>query len=214
MLSDSFVWEDALKLVLALVAGGFIGMEREYRSKAAGFRTMILIAIGSTLFTMISVRIGAPASMDRVAANIITGIGFFGAGVVFKDATSVTGLTTAASIWATASLGMAIGIGEYQLAFFGLLLVIIVLALFEKVQMWIEHFNQKHTYKIIFNKSSDAKEEIEKMLNRLSLRHVVKKELKNENETIYFIEISGKREGIKKMNSFLMHHEAVKSFEC
>lgn len=211
---NSFVWEDAIKLVLALIAGGFIGMEREYRSKAAGFRTMILIAIGSTLFTMISVRIGAPASMDRVAANIITGIGFLGAGVVFKDVASVTGLTTAASIWATASLGMAIGIGEYQLAFFGLVLVIMVLALFEKVQMWIEHFNQKHTYRIIFNRSADDKEEIEKKLNEFSLRYVIKKELKNENENIYFFEISGKRENIKKINAFLMGHGSVKSFEC
>ncbi len=211
---NSFVFEDALKLVLALITGGFIGMEREYRSKAAGFRTMILIAIGSTLFTMISVRIGAPASMDRVAANIITGIGFLGAGVVFKDSTSVTGLTTAASIWATASLGMAIGIGEYQLAFFGLLLVITVLALFEKVQIWIEHFNQKHTYKIIFNKSADAIEEIERKMNAIALNYVVRKELKNENENIYFFEVSGTRENIKRLNSFLMNNPSVKSFEC
>ena len=134
--------------------------------------------------------------------------------MLFRSSTSVTGLTTAASIWAPASLGMAIGIGEYQLAFFGLLLVITVLALFEKVQIWIEHFNQKHTYKIIFNKSADAIEEIERKMNAIALNYVVRKELKNENENIYFFEVSGTRENIKRLNSFLMNNPSVKSFEC
>ena len=205
--------EDALKLVLALLVGGFIGMEREYRSKAAGFRTIILIAIGSTLFTLVSVRVGAPQSMDRVAANIITGIGFLGAGVVFKDAGSVTGLTTAASIWATASLGMAIGIGEYQLAAVGLVLVIMVLSLFEGIQTWIEHFNQKHNYRITFNRDIDGKESLESIFNELTLKYSLKKELKNEKENIYFFEISGARQNIKSLNEYLMKQTTIKSFD-
>ena len=105
--------EVALKLLTAVLVGGLIGIEREYSSKAAGFRSITLICIGSTLFTILSQHLGSNGNADRIAANIITGIGFIGAGVVFKDGFSVTGITTASSIWATAALGMAIGSGDY-----------------------------------------------------------------------------------------------------
>ncbi|MFM8473553.1 MAG: MgtC/SapB family protein, partial [Candidatus Kapaibacterium sp.] len=118
--------EDVVKLMLAVVVGGLIGLEREYSSKAAGFRSIVLICIGSTLFTMLSLQLGGAANADRIAANIITGIGFIGAGVVFKDGVSITGITTASSIWATAALGMAIGGGHYLLALEGMMLVITV----------------------------------------------------------------------------------------
>lgn len=93
--------ETAGRVIAALVIGALIGGEREYRSKAAGFRTMTLICLGSAIFTILSLRIGAPASPDRVASNIITGIGFLGAGVIFKDGITIAGLTTATSIWVT-----------------------------------------------------------------------------------------------------------------
>ena len=107
---------DCYSLLVALLIGAFVGAEREYRSKAAGFRTLILICVGSSLFTLLSLRLGSPNSHDRIASNIITGIGFIGAGVIFRDGVNIAGLTTATSIWVTAALGMAAGAGEFVLA--------------------------------------------------------------------------------------------------
>ena len=97
-----------IKLVLAVLIGGAIGAEREYRSKSAGFRTLTLICLGSTILTIFSVIIGTPGNPDRIASNIATGIGFVGAGVIFKgdgSGSKVSGITTAAMIWVTAGLG-------------------------------------------------------------------------------------------------------------
>ncbi|MGZ3955921.1 MAG: MgtC/SapB family protein, partial [Flavisolibacter sp.] len=101
-----------LRLLMVIAVGGLVGAEREYRSKSAGFRTMILICLGSFLFTTFSKTIGG-ASPDRIASNIVTGIGFLGAGVIFKSDNRVNGITTAATIWAVAALGMGVATGEY-----------------------------------------------------------------------------------------------------
>ena len=92
-----------------MAIGTVIGAEREYRNKTAGFRTMILLCTGSALITVVSGHItGDSTGLSRVTANIITGIGFLGAGAIFKDGNEINGLTTAATIWITAALGMAV----------------------------------------------------------------------------------------------------------
>ena len=91
------------KLSVSLLLGSLLGLEREYQNKAAGFRTIALICMGSTVFTLISMRISI-SNPDRIAANIITGIGFIGAGVIFKNGANVYGLTTAATIWVSAEM--------------------------------------------------------------------------------------------------------------
>src|SRR5207253_3460082 len=121
------ITEDILKLLLALAMGAVIGTEREYKTKAAGFRTVILIMVGSTLFTIISSVMGGPGDPARVASNIVTGIGFIGAGAIFKEGNFVKGLTTAAVIWISAAIGMSIGVGQYQFAFIALCIVMAVL---------------------------------------------------------------------------------------
>jgi len=213
IIMTTFFSENALKLVLSLVIGGFIGIEREYSSKAAGFRTITLISIGSTLFTIISMKLGGSINADRIAANIITGIGFIGAGVVFKDGFSVTGLTTAASIWATSALGMAVGSGDYQVAAEGLVLVLVVLWLFEYVQGWIDNFHQKLSYKIVSKKNQVSYTEIENTLKEMNLVYSKRKEMKEDDQQIYYYDISGKREKIYRFNSFLINSESIKSFE-
>src|SRR6187551_1691319 len=124
-----------LRLVLAALAGGIIGAEREYRNKSAGFRTLILISLGSCLFTIASILI-EENSKDRIASNIVTGIGFVGAGVIFKSETGVKGLTTAATVWVTAAIGMAIAVGLYMAAGIAALLVLIVLNILSYVGKW------------------------------------------------------------------------------
>ncbi len=206
--------EDTLKIVLSLAVGALIGLEREYRSKAAGFRTITLISIGSTLFTIVSIKLGFPGNSDRIAANIITGIGFIGAGVVFKDAITITGLTTATAIWATAALGMAVGAGHYKVAGEGLLAVLIILSLFEYVQNWIDKIHQKRSYKIVFDKHTMTIKDIDAALVQMSLRYIKRKEMRINNEFIYFYDVYGSDIKLEKFSSFLLNEAPVKSFEC
>src|SRR4029450_1379146 len=98
------------RLLLAGLLGGLIGLERELRGYPAGIRTLALVALGSCLFTDISQLLGGE---DRVAAQIVTGIGFLGAGVIFREGYTVKGITTAATIWAAAAIGMGVGAGLY-----------------------------------------------------------------------------------------------------
>ena len=110
----------ALKLILAAVLGGIIGLEREIRDKPAGLRTNILICVGSTLYISISTKVAQLLGGDptRIAAQIISGIGFLGAGAVLHSHGFVLGLTTAATIWVVAGVGMALGSGMYSIALF------------------------------------------------------------------------------------------------
>ena len=104
--------EQFIQIFAALIAGSILGLEREYHNKPAGFRTMILICVSSCLFSILSVSLGG----DRIASNIVTGIGFIGAGVVFKEGVNVRGITSAAIIWMAAAIGMSIGLKHYALA--------------------------------------------------------------------------------------------------
>jgi putative Mg2+ transporter-C (MgtC) family protein len=141
-----------LKLSLAVIVGGALGAEREYRSKSAGFRTLTMICLGATLFTIFSQIIGGTGNPDRIASNIVTGIGFVGAGVIFKGdntQSKVNGITTAAMIWVTAALGMAIGAGYLLISFCATMLILLVLFVFAILENWIDRINQIRSYKIV-----------------------------------------------------------------
>jgi len=105
-----------LKILFASLLGAIIGYEREIKIKPAGLRTHILVCLGSTIFTVLSLEAFPGADTARVASYIIAGIGFIGAGTVIQTKEKIVGLTTAASLWITASIGMAVGVGFYILA--------------------------------------------------------------------------------------------------
>src|SRR6187549_3745831 len=136
--------ETTIQLIISFFIGAIIGAEREYRTKTAGLRTMIMIALGSTIFTELSITLGVN-SPDRIASNIITGIGFLGAGVIFKDGLSISGITTATTIWISAALGMAVGAGEYFIAIVGSGVVLIVLTVLERLKLRIIRSHQTRT---------------------------------------------------------------------
>jgi putative Mg2+ transporter-C (MgtC) family protein len=116
------------RLLLAAVLGGLVGAERELADQPAGLRTHMLLTIGACLFTLISAYgFGAPTDPSRLAAQIVTGIGFLGGGAIVRHGLTIRGLTTAASIWATASLGVAVGVGRYLLAAGATVLVVLTL---------------------------------------------------------------------------------------
>ena len=130
-----------LRLLLAAGLGAAIGVERELRQKAAGLRTNMLIAVGSALFTIVSIELakigGTP---DRVAAQIVTGIGFLGAGSILRSGRSVHGMTTAATIWVNASVGMAAGAGLYAIAVAGTTITLVVLAALPYVERYLDRY--------------------------------------------------------------------------
>lgn len=149
------------KFLLATLLCGLIGVEREFRNKQAGLKTMIMIGLGATLFTILSVKIGLN-SQDRIASNIVTGIGFLGAGVIFKEDNQVKGLTTACVIWIVAAIGMAIGAGYYEQAIGVTMVVLLALLIFPFVENFVERRFTKRTYRIVKkyeNESLDTYEE-------------------------------------------------------
>ena len=163
--------EDILKLLFALIIGGLIGAEREYRNKSAGFRTLMLITIGSALFTIISSKMTSP-NQDRIASTIITGIGFLGAGAIFKDENNVRGLTTAATIWAAAALGMCVGWGYYPIAIVGTLLVVFVLTSLLWLEQKIDERNRVRKYKIVCNFKQQTLHHYERLFKEMGLKPV------------------------------------------
>ncbi|MFN8372224.1 MAG: MgtC/SapB family protein [Anaerolineae bacterium] len=125
----------ALQLVLATLFSMLIGIDRERGKHPAGVRTHMLVGLGSCLFTVLSIYAFPEDSTTRVAANIVVGIGFLGAGTIIKDDNGVKNLTTAASIWATAAVGMAVGAGAWFLALVAVLLIWFILVLMQRVEI-------------------------------------------------------------------------------
>jgi len=187
-----FTPEDLVKVLIAVVIGGIIGLEREMHSKAAGLRTITLITIGATMFTILSGKFSDPSN-SRVAANIITGIGFLGAGVILFAEGKLKGLTTASSIWAAASMGMAVGIGEYVLALAATILVVIVLAFFARLEQMVDHFGREtRSYEIVYPWRDNKHEELEGLFHGCKMRVRNRKRMKRNGEMISMWELEGR----------------------
>jgi putative Mg2+ transporter-C (MgtC) family protein len=151
------IMENLIRVGFAVLIGGLIGAEREFRDKAAGFRTIILITVGSALFTIFSASLDPGFTRTRIAANIVTGIGFLGAGAIVREHGRIGGLTTAATIWLAAALGMGIGAGELLFVAASTLIVIIVLLVFPRLEIWIDHIRESRTYKIVVSAANVEK---------------------------------------------------------
>jgi putative Mg2+ transporter-C (MgtC) family protein len=123
-----------LRLLVALVLGAVVGLERERQERAAGLRTVTMVSLGSCLFTIVGAYGFGQTDPSRVAAQIVTGIGFLGAGTIFLRKDLVRGLTTAATIWAVAAIGMAAGTSQYIIALFTTLLILSVLMVLKPIE--------------------------------------------------------------------------------
>jgi putative Mg2+ transporter-C (MgtC) family protein len=119
--------EMIIRLVVALILGYIVGLERQIRGQPAGERTHALVAIGSCLFTLVSMYAFPNADPARVASQIVPGLGFLGAGMIIREQKEIHGLTTAAGIWAVGAVGMAIGVGSYVLGSLAALIILLVL---------------------------------------------------------------------------------------
>jgi putative Mg2+ transporter-C (MgtC) family protein len=207
----NFHSETALQLLFSFIIGTAIGIEREYRSKAAGLRTMIVICLGSTIFTELSMAIGG--TEDRIASNIITGIGFLGAGVIFKDGLSISGITTATTIWITAALGMAVGAAQYFIAFIGCIAVLIVLLFFDYIQKIIARIHHERTYKITTRQDSSFASEFEIEVNRLKLSSRKERDIRTDGDYILVYLIIGREKNLDEINNYLKRSSKVIAYE-
>lgn len=166
---------DLFKLLLAVAIGGLIGMEREMHAKAAGLRTITLITVGATLFTMLSLDFGD----DRVMANIVTGVGFLGAGAILFSEGRVKGLTTASSIWVAAALGMAIGLGQFWLAGVAAMIVFLILWVFAQVDHLVDVLGSEiRTYEITYIARENKLRQIETAMTQCKLKIIRRRRMK------------------------------------
>ena len=209
------ITEDIIKLLVSLLAGVIIGTEREYKTKAAGFRTVILITVGSTLFTIISQIMGGDKDPARVASNIITGIGFIGAGAIFKEGAFVKGLTTAAVIWISAAIGMAIGIGQYEFAAIAVAMVMAVLIGFTWFQNFIDKSNVNRSYKItIIGSNTDKITELNSVFIACKLSARCTNQGKRANEMVLTYSVKGPEKNHDDLIKQFYSSSLVDSFEA
>ncbi len=201
-----------IRLLLAVAIGGLVGFEREYSSKDAGFRTLILISLGSALFTMFSLYI-ANEDPDRIASNIVTGIGFLGAGVIFKSDNRIKGLTTAATIWVTAALGMGAGGGFYLITISGAALTLIALFLFTRLEAVIERSNQSRAYRIVCVYREGILVDFEEKFKAYRLKFKRDKQLRKKNEITGSWIVSGTEPNHEAFIAEILNHPDILEFD-
>jgi putative Mg2+ transporter-C (MgtC) family protein len=199
-----------LRLGLAVLIGGLIGAEREYRSKFAGFRTMLLICLGSFLFTTLSIYL---TNSDRIASNVLTGIGFIGAGVIFKSDSRINGITTAATIWVVAALGMGVALGANRIVFPATIVILIALVFLNRLENYIDRINQTHTYRISSVYREDLLKEYEELMKQNGLTYKRINRTKNKEGITGTWTVNGPEKSHNRFTKLILHHESVKEFQ-
>ena len=209
--------EDILKLLLALALGGILGTERELRDKSAGLRTLMFICAGAALFTIFSVRLavsaGAASDATRIASQIVSGIGFLGAGAIIRDRGEIRGLTTASMIWIVAALGVGIGSGLYLYATLATAVILLTLVVFPYVEMMMGKVRQVYTYEVVVPASHDKYEALCDAFRMSGLHVYISKRTRQGNDMVCTWIASGRKENHKKMNDLLFDDPEVKSFQ-
>ncbi|PIR15568.1 MAG: magnesium transporter MgtC [Elusimicrobia bacterium CG11_big_fil_rev_8_21_14_0_20_64_6] len=204
--------QDLLSLFVALLLGSFIGLERELSDKAAGLRTNILICVGSCLFAILSRQFtDMPGTdMTRIAAQIVTGIGFLGAGAIMREGEHVTGLTTAATIWVVAAIGVACGFGFFYLAGATTVITLVIQSVFPHLDSMIDELRQRHTFKITSDLDDDGLEQIKTIFRDADVKVLRRKLMKRAN--LYYSEwyVAGPRLEQKSVVRLILDNKHVR----
>lgn len=179
-----FFEHDGFRLLVSLVLGSVIGLEREVSDKAAGLRTNVLICVGATLFTIISGRFTTGSDPARIAAQIVSGIGFLGAGAIMREGDRITGLTTAATIWTVAAIGTAVGYGFFTIACLTTVLILFIQLVLTKFDILIDDWRQRHTFRITSKFDDKSIEEIRTIFRGAHIK-VLRQKLMKRNSQFY-----------------------------
>lgn len=208
---DDILIGNMIKVGMAVLIGGMIGAEREFQDKAAGFRTIILITVGSTLFTIFSLSMDPGFTQTRIAANIVTGIGFLGAGAIIREHGRVGGLTTAATIWLSAALGMGIGAGELLFVAISTAVVLVVLFVFPYLERWIDQSREARSYRIVIsNANLKDSDKIKKALASHSLKTLTHHQTKTESAIIGTWRVIGSPKDHERFVDQMVRDKAIK----
>ncbi|SNZ12270.1 MgtC/SapB family protein [Hydrogenobacter hydrogenophilus] len=174
------VWEGFLRITLAFLSGALIGLEREKRRQPAGFRTHSVLALGSALMSVLSLYTayaygqGVSADPSRIASQVITGIGFLGAGAIIRLGVSIKGLTTAASLWTTAGIGLSIGMGMYTMSLFALLLLLLTLSAMSRIEKEFIRMGTRYIIELTVEGVEDPVNYLRDFLRDFEVRRVLK----------------------------------------
>ena len=212
-MSEHFELLDIYKAIISIIAGVILGFEREMKDKSAGLKTITIICLGSTLFSIISYKLAGDGDPTRIASYIVSGIGFLGAGVIFKEGFTVYGLTTAGIIWIAAAIGMSIGFGEVYIAFTFLISAIIII---NSAQYVSKNLLPQHHSKLLklqlpiekFSRKDDILTEIRSITKDVSEIALEKKN----SSVLITLDIHIKNRDIRKLESYLIGNSDLEYF--
>lgn len=209
---DIFKLALVAQLGLATLLGGVIGLERELGGKPAGLRTNILICIGSVLYTHLSIAmVGASADPTRVAGQIVTGVGFIGAGTILHARGAVVGLTSAATIWVVAAIGVALGAGYYLESIATTLIVIAVLAGLGRIEKVVERQAMRSTISIHARQGPTVLEDLEALVRRAGLDVLAVASRQENVDLVIDFDIRGSKRLHDQVMITLLHHDHVRT---
>jgi putative Mg2+ transporter-C (MgtC) family protein len=209
---DIFKLALVAQLGLATLLGGVIGLERELGGKPAGLRTNILICIGSVLYTHLSIAmVGASADPTRVAGQIVTGVGFIGAGTILHARGAVVGLTSAATIWVVAAIGVALGAGYYLESIATTLIVIAVLAGLGRIEKVVERQAMRSTISIHARQGPTVLEDLEALVRRAGLDVLAVTSRQENVDLVIDFDIRGSKRLHDQVMITLLHHDHVRT---
>jgi len=213
-------WIDLGKLLAAVAGGALIGLERELHGKTAGFRTNIMICLGAALFTVLSVRLaefgwkgGSVADPARIAAQIVTGVGFLGAGAIIQLRRYVVGLTTAATIWVVASVGMAFGAGAFALGALAAILTSAVLFGLGYAEKSLAHWHMVARFDMELDPRGNAPETIERLGHEHGVRFRAMKLSKTPTALLGRMKVIGPKSAIERFHRALLNEESVRTLQ-
>ncbi len=215
------LYEIFLRLTAALVAGGAIGFERERDSQPAGLRTHMILALGAALVMILSINIairfqGQDAEPTRLAAQVVSGIGFLGAGAILRFGFNVKGLTTASTLWTTAMVGMAVGYGYYLVSLFAVVIMLVVLTLVERFEKKFVRVNIMRTVVIDVHDREGILREVRKTMTKLAdaiIAFNVQKSVKNKHMRLEIIARFNRSEKLEDMMETISSIEGVRGIK-
>ena len=210
---DIFRLELMLQLGLATLLGGAIGLERELGGKPAGLRTNILICLGSVLYTHISITMMGANSPDptRVAGQIVTGVGFIGAGTILHARGAIVGLTSAATIWVVAAIGVALGSGFYLEGVGTTVIVLVVLAGLGRVEKLVERQSMRRTITVHARQGPTVLEDLESLVRRAGLEVTGVASRQENVDLVIDFDIRGSKRLHDQLMITLLHHDHVRT---
>jgi putative Mg2+ transporter-C (MgtC) family protein len=204
---------DLIKLVAAFLAGVALGAEREYHDKSAGMRTIILICVGSAMFTIFSVQIADDKDPGRVAAQIVSGIGFLGAGVILVRRGQVLGLTTASTIWVAAAIGIGMGVGNILFTAIATVLVIFVLGILPSFERIFQRAASFKTYKITVRQDPTKPARLRKAFTDAGLSVREESRAKAKDTIVLLWQVAGRPSAHQRMYDLMLNDPEIQEFE-